>query len=441
VTRDDGWMTNGGGRESGRPRSFVPDSRFGGSQAWVERRNPVRRAGGPATRHAGTSAYVRMMTLGGGFVARACRRTFREIMYVVRRTPVVGLLGSRGEIRSLDAITFLRHTARPWGAWGKAMLLELQDRSFICGVYGSPAGRDGKMRQVRYRIPMLFALFFAAACTDSPTGPDTANSRGTGPNRIWTWYMPGVVVVGTPEECDPWMDLNWCEGGGAGGGECMESVGVNDPEAMRIATAGGCTGTGGGGGGTPVGGGTTSPPPESGDTCRTGNEILDSPDVQAGLRDIWTRSNPSAPQSSRLEQGGWIVQRPDGTFGMAAFSITAQGPCNINGNLNAPPGAIAFVHTHPFQRDEVQAICGPVQQRSPVTGAWQTVFGPDGQPLLRSYDNTPSIPDRELLQDVNAARTSLGQTPVVGVIIDANQTTGYTENPSDGSEPYRRCGY
>jgi hypothetical protein len=164
--------------------------------------------------------------------------------------------------------------------------------------------------------------------------------------------------------------------------------------------------------------------------------------VKQGLKELWARSNASALQAQRLEQAAWIIQNPDGTFGMAPFSVTAQGPCRVNGNFNAPPGAVAWVHTHPFTRDEVQTICGALKQPDPTApGGYRDVLGPNGQPVYPVYRNNPSITDRELLSDVNDAMTRAGRDQLAGVIIDANRTTVYTEIPGDSPTAFPRCGY
>jgi hypothetical protein len=91
---------------------------------------------------------------------------------------------------------------------------------------------------------------------------------------------------------------------------------------------------------------------------------------------------------------------------MTAFSITAQGPCNINGNLNAPQGAVAWVHTHPFKAGEVQTICGALKEPEPNSpGAFRDMRGSNGQPVYPTYDNKPSYPDRELMHDGNYTRS------------------------------------
>ena len=127
---------------------------------------------------------------------------------------------------------------------------------------------------------------------------------------------------------------------------------------------------------------------------------------------------------------------------MAPFVVTAQGPCSINGNMNAPPGAVAWVHTHPFRTGEVQTICGAMKLADPSTpGGFRDVIGADGRPVYPVYDNKPSFPDRELMSDVNSTRAQLGQPLLSGLIIDHNQTTFYTEVPGDVTTVLPRCGY
>ncbi len=56
--------------------------------------------------------------------------------------------------------------------------------------------------------------------------------------------LPPIIVIGDPEECDPWMSLNWC---GGGGGTCTTSTYPGNPNELSVL---GCwTGGGGGGGG------------------------------------------------------------------------------------------------------------------------------------------------------------------------------------------------
>jgi hypothetical protein len=270
---------------------------------------------------------------------------------------------------------------------------------------------------------VMFGMLVAGACADSPTAP-TPSPENT---------RPGGIVYYPPDDgggCNKYTDPNFCQGRRTG--ECITSTPGTVDSEVGVQS---CDGSGGGGG-------TTQPPDPPADTCLTGDEAFDDPAVKQGLNDLWTRSNPAAAQAQRLEQGGWIVRNWDGSYSMAPFTVTAQGPCSIKGNFNAPAGTVAWVHTHPFTSGEVQTICGALKLRDPYApGGFRDAIGPSGQPVYPVYRNTPSIPDRELMSDVNALQAALGRDQLAGVIIDANQTTVYTENTSDGTTTLPRCGY
>ena len=113
------------------------------------------------------------------------------------------------------------------------------------------------MQVIRLGAATLCTLIVAAACVDAPTEPAaTPGSTRTGANII----LDPVIVIGDPNECDPYQDLNWCGGDGDGGGTCMTSSGdpahrqqgLTPPKGGKpgetISTTG-CTGGGGGGGG------------------------------------------------------------------------------------------------------------------------------------------------------------------------------------------------
>jgi hypothetical protein len=287
---------------------------------------------------------------------------------------------------------------------------------------------------MRAGLPHLLAILFAlvlTACGDLPTSssPDAAPllSGECVPNSDGVFVCP-PIGNGT---CDPYHY-------DCGPGDCIMSPSSGGETVQNCPI----------GGGTPVGPG--SPPPPSGggggtslpDTCQTGDPVLDSPAVRQMLNDLWRRSNPSAPQSQRLEQGGWIVQNPDGTFGtMPLTGITAQGPCEINGNFNPPPNAVAWVHTHPFQRGEEQAVCPPYHRLDPRTGQWVPVIGPDGRPVYQIYGNRPSDPDYDVLWRINHVRQGQNRVLLAGLIIDHDRTTVYTEDASAKPTPFPRCGY
>lgn len=285
-------------------------------------------------------------------------------------------------------------------------------------------------------LAILFALILTA-CGDLTTAPRTdlpgadrpSMSGECIPNSQGVFVCP--PISGGPT-CDPYHY-------DCGPEDCMTSAGGYEE------TVQGCPGAGG----TPVGPGSPAPPPggEGGattppDTCQTGDAVLDSPAVRQMLSDLWQRSNPAAPQPQRLEQAGWIVRNPDGTFGtMPLTGITAQGPCEINGNFNPPPDAVAWVHTHPFSRGEEQVVCPPVHRLDTSTGQWVIVYGSDGRPDYQEYGNRPSDPDYDLLWRINHVRQNQHRVLLTGLIIDHDRTTAYTEDSSAKPAPFPRCGY
>jgi hypothetical protein len=277
--------------------------------------------------------------------------------------------------------------------------------------------------RLRRCLAVLALLLSAVACADSPTSP-TITSNNTG---------PGGIVYYPPEDdgaCNKYTDPNFCQGRGTG--TCITSI----PGTIEDVGVQSCPGGGGGG---------TAPPPSEppADTCLAGDEALDAPAVKQGLKDLWTRSNPDAPQAQRLEQAGWIVRSWDGSYSMVPFAVSVQGPCNINGNLYAPPGAVAFVHTHPFRIGEVMTSCPPLQEPDPsAPGGYRDVVI-NGQRLYDVYRGNPSGPDRELLDQVNALRAGLTppQDQLAGVIIDASRATVYTEDRNEKPVTLPRCGY
>lgn len=83
-----------------------------------------------------------------------------------------------------------------------------------------------------------------------------------------------------------------------------------------------------------------------GDTCRTGDPVVDAPAVQAALKSIWDQSNASARnQSQRLELGGWITQGSDGTIGFEQFAAISL-PCGIDvPKASMPANTIVCAHS------------------------------------------------------------------------------------------------
>lgn len=294
---------------------------------------------------------------------------------------------------------------------------------------------------ILYLAGVLFALLLAG-CGELPTSggtrlqPDVPPSLAGDciPNTDGVYICPpisgGPVIPG----CDPYHYE-------CGPAECMTSTSGEEQTVQACPGTGGSSGPGTGPGGSipPGGGGGGETPP---DTCQTGDEVLDSPAVRQMLHNLWQTSNPTAAQPQRLEQAGWIVQNADGSFGTIPFTgITQQGPCGINGNFYSPPNAVAWVHTHPFQRGEEQVACGPYQEPDPVTGGWRAVLGPDGQLSYPVYENRPSASDRAVMETINHIRHREGLLPLSGLIIDHDRTTVFTEEATEKPRPFRRCGY
>jgi hypothetical protein len=299
------------------------------------------------------------------------------------------------------------------------------------------------------------ALAFSGlvACSDLPTAPGSPEAeaklstglmgcpRGPGGENCYT--LPPVSGGPTIPACDAWMDANWCKGD-----QCIMGVpAVNGPEFSGIASCpigggpiGGPDGPGTGGPGT---GGPTEPKPPlpevPGDTCNTQHPVIDDPAVQAGFQDLWAKSGSSKAQTQRLEHAAWIVQNPDGSHRIEPFAYFVQTPCSVNGNMNAPTGAVGWVHTHPFTAGEEMRACSPVQ-REVSPGNWVVVRGPDGQPLYQRYANQPSQPDREFMLAVNGVRAAVGQNKLTGYMIDNDRIVVYGTNEKK-DWPHARCGY
>lgn len=116
----------------------------------------------------------------------------------------------------------------------------------------------------------------------------------------------------------------------------------------------GASGPGGSPNMGPGGGGTPPPNPcwdcaaDPDAPCSTGDPIIDSPEVNAIFRDLWTRSNygPNVPHDQRLEQAAWIVQQ-DGRYSAVAMASTST-PCSVTPAEPPPTGAVGYIHTHPY---------------------------------------------------------------------------------------------
>lgn len=251
------------------------------------------------------------------------------------------------------------------------------------------------MRHLRCWAGILFALVLLAACVDAPTAPGAAVPGGQNHDVL----LDPVIVIGQPKkECDPWLDLNWCEDGGSR--ECIESdPGLDDPEYVGMTS---CDDTGGG---DPGGGTSPSPtqPPtaEQSDTCRTGEQVVDAPDVWTGFRELWIRSRLEG-----VEMGGWIVS--DGTtFRLVPFQNANFTTCGIDIYESPPPGTVSLLHTHPSALFTANP-CGYIN-----TG-------------------TPSQEDIQALQQTGLS---------TGYFLDEGGIGKFTASGGDRAQRIIRCGY
>lgn len=182
---------------------------------------------------------------------------------------------------------------------------------------------------------------------------------------------------------------------------------------------------------TPEGGGSEMPPPDSTDEkpCNTSDPVLNSLAVQAGFEDLWSRSNPDAEMSQRREKGGWIIQSGTAYVFEPWPDSWTIGPCGLDlpETTTAPAGAIGYVHTHPYKRDELLTSCDHLVL---TFGNGQTMA------VYEKYKNAPSDPDGE----------AASRWGIAGYIIDKNRITRYVGTPT-GTDKYRvtaqhgRCGY
>lgn len=298
------------------------------------------------------------------------------------------------------------------------------------------------MRAALGRAVILTLTVLAGACGDLPTtgkpDPATVDASLAGdcvPRDDGTYVCPPISGGPTIPECDPYHYT-------CGPEDCMESAWSGDETIQScLPGGGGAPGPGAPSPPPPGGGGGGELPPENPDSCDTDDPVLDDPAVQAGLADLWARSGIDQPQAQRLEHSAWIVRNPDGSHSVVRItSYNVQEPCRINpGDVNAPPGTVAWVHTHPFAARELLLICGPLQ-REVAPGQYVPVVGRDGHPVYLRYSNQPSQPDRDFMYAVNSMRKMRGQSYLQAYVIDNEQITRYGAN-GDKDQPFGRCGY
>ncbi|MBB4635888.1 hypothetical protein FHS01_001904 [Longimicrobium terrae] len=86
--------------------------------------------------------------------------------------------------------------------------------------------------------------------------------------------------------------------------------------------------------------------PDPNTPCTSGDRTIDSPGVNAIFTDLWDRSNPRAQHADRREQAAWILER-NGVL-TAVPMLTESTPCSAPSLEPPPPGAVGYIHTHPY---------------------------------------------------------------------------------------------
>jgi hypothetical protein len=266
---------------------------------------------------------------------------------------------------------------------------------------------------------VLGVFLLCAGCGDLPTqasvAPDPTSTTALSDQQTSTTCCAPVIVI-VPGGCDPYTDLNWCEGDG----DCqMSEPGTGDPENAQLAGCGEPPKLPGGGGYKPPA--PTEPvPTEPADTCKTGDPIVDDPQVSTGLQDLWTRSNPDANLAERRETAGWIVQTAAGYSIVPITTASAGFGCaRFVGQPPANGTVVAFVHTHPYQVGETIVDCE-------VT-------------LVQDYTGAPSDEDRRASQLLGSVFGRSG--PLPGYIIDKDGYYRFEGTTNTATPRKPRCGY
>lgn len=176
--------------------------------------------------------------------------------------------------------------------------------------------------------------------------------------------------------------------------------------------------------------GDPNPPPDTTKPCATDHGLLNDAVVQQKFSEAWEASRYDAPMDQRKEQGGWILQTPDGLLTAEPFpALWRATPCGIEFPPDAwpPPGALAMYHTHPFKRGDLLTGCSPQDL-------------PGGQKMFVIYSNESSVADDSALMSFRHR----GATNLIGLILDADQITAYDGTGLQTEEHQRvigRCGY
>jgi hypothetical protein len=162
--------------------------------------------------------------------------------------------------------------------------------------------------------------------------------------------------------------------------------------------------------------------------CDTPDAALNSAEIQAAMQQIWEQTNANASdQSQRTEHGGWIIETSNGFSYQAFGSTSTTSSCGIGINEPVPPGAVGFIHSHPWANGEPMEACGTNR-----LGQYAT------------YRGNASRDDIRLARDAERVSPGSGR----GYIIDKSGITGFSPytratDPYGGGrdERFGRCGY
>ena len=157
--------------------------------------------------------------------------------------------------------------------------------------------------------------------------------------------------------------------------------------------------------------------------CSTDDAIINA--IQASFENLWKASNAShtsLPMSSRLENGGWIVNGPNGYSFIPFPSTLISTPCGMEGQINPsdiPSNLVGMIHTHPFYIGEnTKSVCGE--------------NGED------AYQGGPSPDDYETLL---AIMNQTGNFTLKSYVIDGSNISSVNWSGASSLVKYSRCGY
>jgi hypothetical protein len=162
--------------------------------------------------------------------------------------------------------------------------------------------------------------------------------------------------------------------------------------------------------------------------CDVPDAALDSPEIQAAMQQIWDETNASAAdQTQRIEHGGWIIEGANGFSYQPFASTSVLRSCGFEVNEPIPPGAIGFIHSHPWRTGEEMRTCGAY---------------PDG--TYPVYNGNASHNDIETAKGAERLRWGTGRGYIIdknGISLFSPYTQATDRNGGGRDERYGRCGY